>query len=144
MLEEGIAQLVAANAGVQALIGNPARFYPVLVPDDVGSASGPPYPVSSYQIISETPNYLLDGSSPMNQVRLQVDTWSGGLQNASYAAAKAVQAAIRAVLEGYRGTLPDGTRVAVIQVAGSRDLYEQDARCYRTSTDYMIQFYTAP
>jgi len=135
MLTDGIQALVAANAAVKALIGNPARFYPVLVPED------PTYPCASYQVISEVPSYLLSGASPLNQIRLQVDTWSGGLQSASYASAKAVQAALRAVLEGYRGTLPDGTRVAAIFVDSARDLYEDDARSYRTTTDYMIHFY---
>ena len=137
MIEIGIAQLVAAASGVQAVIGNPARFYPVLVPED------PTCPCASYQVISEVPNYLLNGSSDLNQIRLQIDTWSGGLQNASYLSAKQAQAAIRAVLESFTGTLPDGTRVAWIEVSSARDLYEQDARCYRTTTDYMIHFYAS-
>jgi hypothetical protein len=134
MIEVGIAQLIAANAAVQALIGSPARLYPVLVPED------PTYPCASYQLISEVPRYLIDGSSAMNQIRFQIDTWSGGLQNASYLTAKAVQAAIRAVLEGFTGLLSDGSHVAWIEVVSARDLYEQNARCYRTSTDYMIYF----
>lgn len=138
MLESGIAKLVAADAGVQTLIGaNPCRFYPVLVPED------PVYPCASYQVISETPNYTLDGDRGINQIRLQVDSWSGGTESASYAAAKAVQVAIRDVLEGYSGQLPDGTRVAGIFVSNASDFYEQDGRCYRTFTDYMILFYPA-
>jgi len=136
VIEQGIAEFVAASSAIQALIGNPARFYPVLLPENVT------YPCASYQVVSEVPNYLLSGESPMNQIRLQVDTWSGGASSATYAAAKAVQAAIRALLEGFSGPLPDGTNVAVILVSGSRDLYESDARCYRTTTDYMVQFYT--
>jgi hypothetical protein len=134
MLEAGIHQLVAADAGVRALIGAPARFYPVLVPDD------PVYPCASFQVISDTPVDLLDGTLTIGPMRLQVDTWSGGIANASYASAKAVQAAIRAVLESFTGALPDGTFVNYIHVAMARDLYEQDARCYRTSTDFMILF----
>jgi hypothetical protein len=135
MIEQGIAQLVAANAAVQALIGNPARFYPVLVPEDAA------YPCASYQVISDTPVDLLDGTRTLQPLRMQIDTWSGGPVNASYGAAKNVQAAIRSLLEGFRGQLPEGTNVAYIHVAMARDLYEQDARCYRTSTDFVIYFY---
>ena len=131
MLESGIQQLVAANAGVQALIGQ--RFYPVLLPDDVT------YPCASYQVISTSPQYYVDSSKAIGQVRIQVDTWSGGTSNATYAAAKTVQAAIRSVLEGFKGLLPDGTFVKSILVDNALDLYEQDARCYRTSTDYLIK-----
>jgi hypothetical protein len=134
MLEAGIHQLIAADAAVKALIGNPARFYPVLVPDN------PVYPCASFQVISDTPVDLLDGTLTIGPLRLQVDTWSGGIANASYASAKAVQAAIRAVLESFTGRLPDGTFVNYIHVDNARDLFENDARCFRTSTDFMILF----
>lgn len=137
MLEVGIQNLVAADSGVQALIGSPARLYPVALPED------PTYPCASYQVISDIPDYTLDKASNIEVKRIQIDAWSGGTVNASYLAAKNVQAAIRAVLELFYGALPDGTRVAGIFVANSTDLYEQDARAYRTTTDYMVHFYPA-
>ncbi len=135
MLESGLHDLVVGAAGVQAVIGD--RFYPVVLPEDVA------YPCASYHVISDTPSYTLAGDSTLASMRIQVDTWSGGASNASYAAAKAAQAAIRAVLDLYRGQLSDGTRVAGIFVANALDLYEQDARCYRTSTDYIVNYYPA-
>jgi hypothetical protein len=137
MLEAGFQQLVVANARVQAIIGNPARFYPVLVPDE------PIYPCASFQVISDTPVDLLDGSLAICSKRIQVDTWSGGSTNANYADVKNAQEAIRVVLESFTGLLPDGTRVAYIHVVNARDLYEQDARSYRTSTDFMVYYYPA-
>jgi hypothetical protein len=145
VLESGIQQLVVADAGVQAVIA--ARLYPVLVPANVI------YPCASFQIASDVPNYLLDGDQGLEQVRLQVDTWSGGLSNASYADVKAAQAAIRLVLAGraktatesfvpcFKGVLPGGTIVAGIFVVNAIDTYEQDARSYRTTTDYKVAFY---
>lgn len=135
MVEAGIQQLLAANAGVQAVIGT--RIYPVLVPEDVT------YPCASYQVISDVPLYLLAGSVALETKRIQIDTWSGGASNATYTAVKAAQAAIRAALESFRGPLPDGTIVAGIFVANAIDSFEQDARSYRTSTDYMVTFYPA-
>lgn len=136
MLEQGFYQRVVADSGVQAVIGNPARFYPVLLPES------PTYPCASYQVISDVPDYTLDGGQGMNQKRIQVDTWSGGASSASYMDAKNAQAAIRAALETFRGQLPDGTWVAGILVANAKDEYEQDARAYRTTTDFMV-FYPA-
>ena len=135
MLEAGIQQLVADNLAVKAIIGNPARFYPVLLPDD------PTYPCASYQVISDVSDYLLDGTISLSSIRIQVDTWSGGSSGANYADAKNTQAAIRSLLEGFSGLLPDGTRVAFIRVVDARDLFEQDARSYRTSTDFMVYYY---
>jgi Protein of unknown function (DUF3168) len=136
MLEVGIQNLVAANAGVQALLGNPARFYPVVLPED------PAWPCASYQLISDVPDYLLRGVG-IEVKRLQVDSWSGGPTGASYLAVKNIDAAIRAVLDRFTGQLPDGTNVGAIFVANSRDEFEQDARAYRVTTDYMIHFYPA-
>ncbi len=133
MLEAGIQQLVVADAGVQAIIGT--RFYPVLVPEN------PTYPCATYQTISNAPSYLLEGQPTLSSMRIQVDTWSGGTKDATYLAAKQAQEAISEVLDLFKGTLPDGTRVAGIFVVGSRDLYEQDARVYRTTTDYQIFVY---
>jgi len=133
MLVAGLQQLVVADAGVQAAIGT--RFYPVLIPENVT------YPCATYQVISDVPDYLLDGTKGLATIRLQVDTWSGGPANATYAQAKAAQKAIRSVLELYRGVLPDGTRVAGVFVTNAMDGFEQDSRSYRTTTDYMVTFY---
>ena len=132
MLEAGIAQLVMGNSGVQALINT--RFYPVLLPDD------PVYPCASFQLISDVPDYLLNQSRATEVKRLQVDTWSGGASSASYLTSKNVQTAIRAALELFSGQLSEGTWVNSIQVANEVDGYEQDARVYRTTTDYLIFF----
>ena len=122
------------DSGVQAVIGS--RFYPVILPEN------PAYPCASYQDITTKPQYTLDGPTPAFEVRrLQIDTWSGGSSNASFADAKTAQAAIRAVLEGFAGTLPGGVIVAKIFVITARSEYEQDARCFRTTTEFMIHFY---
>lgn len=142
MIEAGIQQLVAASSAVQELIGSPARFYPVLLPEDVT------WPCASYQVISDVPEYTLQVPSALNQVRaqlssmrLQIDSWSGGPTNASYATARAIDSAIRGVLDGFIGQLPDGTNAGGILIVDSRALFEQDARAYRISTDYRVWYY---
>jgi hypothetical protein len=135
MVEVGIAQLVRAAAGVKAILGDPARMYPVLIPES------PVYPLATYQLISDMADYTLDGSAGIEVKRIQIDTWSGGEVSASYLDAKNAAEAIRNVLEGYSGQLPEGTYVAGVFVAQMQDLYEQDARAYRVLTDYKICYY---
>jgi hypothetical protein len=134
LLEQGIAQLVMGAStpalAVQAIIGK--RFYPVVLPED------PQYPCASYQVISDVPEYTLDATPGMISTRIQIDTWSGGTANATFSDAKNAQLAIRTLLEYFRGQLPDGTWVSGILVANARDGYEQDARAYRCTTDFMI------
>lgn len=137
MLEVGIQNLVVADTGVQAILGTPARLYPVVLPDD------PTYPCATYQLISDVPAYTLSPGSNIEVKRLQIDTWSGGPNGGSYMDAKSAAAAIRAVLELFSGQLPDGTLVAAIFVENSTDIFEQDARAYRTTTDFMVHFYAA-
>ena len=137
MVELGIYQRVAADSGVRAIIGNPARLYPVVLPES------PTYPCATYQVISDVPAYVLVGAPPLKVMRIQVDTWSGGPENASYLDAKNAQVAIRAALDRFVGTLPDGTKVAGIFVANAHDEYGQDGRAYRTITDYIVNYYPA-
>lgn len=138
MLEEGIQQLVDANSAVQAILGNdPVRFYPTILP------ARPAYPCATYQVISDIPEYVLGGAAGIEIKRIQIDTWSGGTDGASYGDTKNAMAAIRAVLDGFSGPLPDGTRVAGIFVANGRDEFEQDARAYRCSMDILVHFYPA-
>jgi hypothetical protein len=52
--------------------------------------------------------------------------------------------AINAAIDNYSGSLPDGTRVFGVQLYSCTDLYEQAARIYRVTADYMIQYADAP
>lgn len=140
MLEKGIAELVitgssSAAIAVRAVIGT--RFYPLVPPESAE------YPCATYEVISNPPDYTLDGGQGMNQMRLQIQYRDGGPEDASYADAKAAQAAMRTLLEGFRGQLPDGTWVAGILVQDERDHYAQDAREYLPSTDFMIFYPSA-
>lgn len=137
MLENDLQQMIAADSGVKAILGNPARLYPVRLPED------PVYPCASYQVISEIPDYVLKGKSGLTVKRIQFDTWSGGETNALYADVKNAMAAIRAVIEAYAGTLPNGGIVAGIFVANSHDEFEQDARAYRCTMDVLVHYYPA-
>src|SRR5579871_220706 len=110
-VEAGFAQKVMATAGVQAVLGNPARFYPVVEPEDAM------YPCAIYRVISDPRAVTLPAKVAHATMRIQVDAKSGGASNASYAAAKSAQLAIRTALELFAGLFPDGSKITGVLVA---------------------------
>lgn len=124
-MEAGIQQRLIADSNVSSLIST--RVYPLILPDESV------LPSVTYQRISTVRDYATTGPVSLSRIRLQIDTWS-----LTYAAAKQVDMAIRASLESFSGTLPDGTVVSEIQVDSSQDLYESSARYYRVSTDFIV------
>lgn len=135
MVEAGIAQRISANSGVQALLGNPARVYPMVEPEN------PAYPCARYRVISNPSTYLVSGApARYANIRIQVDSLSGGASGARYSDAKAAQAAIRTALDLFVGTLPDGTKVTGIFVKNETDGYGQDGRTYVCSTDFEVNY----
>ena len=125
-MEAGIQQLVTAAPAVSALIGS--RLYPLLLPD------APVYPAATYQVISCVEEQTLDGPTGIFTARVQVDAWSP-----SYSETKATAAAIRGVLDGFDGTLADGTRVANMWLCDSpADAFTPEARLYRTQQDFKL------
>lgn len=127
MLEASLQQIIATSTDFNALAGT--RLYPVLLPED------PALPAATYQRIFTTPLYALDGRVNFTEVRIQFDTWAN-----DYGQAKQLMVAINAAIDNFSGKLSDGTQVFGIQLDTCNDLYEDAARIYRCSADYLIQF----
>jgi hypothetical protein len=66
---------------------------------------------------------------------MQFDTWAS-----TYADAKALMQAISTTIDNYTGALATGEHVFGVQLSTCNDLFESDARLYRVSADYLIQF----
>lgn len=127
MIESGLQNLITSSAAFTALAG--PRLYPVLLPDDS------PLPAATYQRISTKALYTLDDRVNLTQARFQFDTWAN-----TYADAKNLMAAINTTIDNFSGSLSDGTQVFGVQLYSSTDLYEQEARIYRVTADYTIQY----
>ena len=125
-MESGLYSYLISNAGVIAVLGD--RLYPVVVPES------PTFPVAAFSVLSKVPVYTADGNSGFINYRVQFDTYGN-----TYADAKAVQFAITTAIDSYTGTLPDGTVVGNVMQVSARDLYDSDARVYRTLSDFIIQ-----
>ncbi len=127
MIEQGIHDLLLADTAVSGLIGN--RLYPLMLPEAAM------FPAASYQLISAIEQYTLDGPLGLTQARLQIDAWGQ-----TYGSAKILAAAIHAVLNGYDGTLDEGTAVFEIERDQATDGFDPNSRLYRVQSDFMILY----
>lgn len=127
MLETGLVALLNSSAAVTAINGG--RIYPLLIP--ANSA----LPCVTYQLISTVPEYCNDGPTGFTKSRIQVDTWAN-----DYLDAKNLANAVRQTLDGYSGTLPDGTQVLSIMRDNATDLNDEDSRLMRVQTDWLVLF----
>lgn len=129
MIETNLVELLRADATVTSLVA--ARIYPVLLPDES------PLPAVTYQVIATTPLYALDERINLTRYRIQIDAWAAW---PNYAQAKSLAEAIRVVLDGYSGSLPDGSRIdSIIQIGGT-DLFEPSGNVHRVMAEYIILF----
>ena len=127
MLEQGLNQLLSADPGVSALVGQ--CVYPVIIPENAT------YPCVSYQVISATAEYTL-GSAVEVTKRVQFDAWSQ-----AYADTKFVQTALHNLLDGFNGSLPDGTVVKGAFRDVEIDFFEQYSRTYRAVSEYVFHYF---
>ncbi len=98
----------------------------------------PPTTSATYRVISAVEEMTNDGPTGFVKARIEYNTWA-----TTYASSKALAVAIRDILNGYTGTLPDGTAVHNIWRDNSTDGFDQDSRLYRVQADYFV-IYTEP
>lgn len=91
-IEAGIYAHLIGNAGVAALVGT--RIYPLLVPQDAE------LPALAYQRISGPRDHAHDGPSGLALARMQLICVA-----ASYDGAKALSEAVRAAMDGHKGSM---------------------------------------
>jgi hypothetical protein len=125
MIESGLTSRLLADTTLAALIGT--SIYPVLLPEGTSTAV-------TYRVISKVPDYSLTSALGMVKARIEFNAWA-----ATYAAAKAIEEAIRLSLDGYAGALPNGVIVAnILRDNGAIDGFDQDTRLYRVQIDYRV------
>ncbi len=122
MIEYALCSIIAADSGFNALAEK--RFYPVLLPQSAK------LPAATYQLITTTPNYAIDGRLNFTSITLQIDAWAH-----SYSEVKALAAAIDAAIDDY-----SDTKIHGIQLKSSNDEFVPEARIYRVLSEYEIQF----
>lgn len=129
-IEEGLVYKLQNTAGITALVST--RTYNTRIPE------GATLPCITIQRIS-TPRVHTHDSSGLTGTahpRFQVDAWA-----TTQASAKAINDAIIAVLNGFRGTFGTGASTVTVQGAlvDSEDIeYVPDVNIYRSRTDWII------
>jgi len=104
MFVEGLVKVLSADATVQSLIGNPARVWANIAPDE------PLMPYVVYTTIHSEPVISYDGTNPTTEYRFQFSCSA-----ASYKLAKNVSNAIKNVLDGFIGAIGDPDNVVLEQ-----------------------------
>lgn len=125
-IEEALYSDLTTAAGVVAIAGT--RGYPELIPEISA------LPAWAYQTITSNREPVHSGSSGLTEQTIQITC-----QAVTYASAKALAAAIRARLHGFKGTL-SGLKVHRITVDNDQDgLADEDGATVRVDVSV---FYT--
>jgi hypothetical protein len=127
MIELGVVLLIEANQAVSA-IPNVGGYFGTLPKDAT-------LPAWSYATVSDTADMILGGPTTVGSRRTQIDVYSAD-------AATAIQLAnaIDALLNGYRGTLPDPDATVVQGCFRTNmiDFFDVDSRTYRRMLEYVF------
>jgi hypothetical protein len=120
-IENGLLQELAGNSGVTSILpndvsGNP-QIYWVLAP----KGAKPPYVILSRVATSDL--YTYQGSTGVRDGLFQVDCYSDSKAGVSsgYYTARSLATAVRDVLSGFRGNLPDTNSTPVLQSLLEKD-----------------------
>jgi len=127
MFEAGLIALIQSDQATVALIAN--RIYPLVLPQNAV------LPAATYQVASgSSPNRTLENALQRIK-RLQLDFWGE-----TYSDVKCVEAAIAKTLDGFSGTLSDGTRILMCLRDVPVDRFETSSRFYRVMNEYEITY----
>ena len=110
-------EILTALTSVSPTIAG-GRVYAMVLPD------GTDYPAVTYQRISAETHNSLSGWSGRDHVRMQIDCWAQG-----YDEAKRLAAEVRLAMEGagFKGLMVNDS-----------DDFEPDLELFRVSADYMV------
>lgn len=127
VLEEGLYSYLTATAGITALVGT--RVYAFRIPQHMT------LPCLTVQRISTARTHTHDssGATGLARTRVQFDAWA-----ADYSTAKSISDALRAALNGKKGTLSGAYTIQAALIEEESPELEPQSNLYRSRSDYMI------
>ena len=125
-IESELRTYTLAGAGVAAIVGT--RMYARMLPQT------PTLPAITYQRVDTRRQHDMAGPDGLPRPRMQVTCWG-----ATPAAAYGLAGAVRARLDGYKGTWGTLTIGSCLMV-GERDLDDPEAGRSAVALDFMIQY----
>lgn len=123
-IETALYAEMVADTGIAALVST--RVYPVQLPQS------PTLPAITYQRISGSRTYVMGQPSINANPRFQITSWG-----ATYSSAQSVAAAIRALLDGFKGEL-GSDKHAGVRLVNDYDISDPETGRYGIAADYII------
>jgi hypothetical protein len=127
MLTDGLRSLILAQPAIAAIVDD--RVQPIPAPEDL---SQPLIAYSSPSDVSENAN---DGPVGVATMRVVFDCYAP-----RYGDARSLALLLKALLNGYTGTLPDGTVVQLAESANLADRFDDGSRVSCTSFHALITY----
>lgn len=125
-LADGIFALLSGESTISAIVAD--RVYPLLVPEGVT------LPAMTFQFPAGR-SYPTFKTSGLQMLRMQVDVFGE-----TYEDANAGREALRKFLNGYQGTLADGTKLQNVDLMAPGDTYEEYPRQFRCILEFYLYF----
>ncbi len=136
ILLAGLRAAMLQTSAVTAIIGTPqsrpdgkAGVWCVQMPEEAD------LPGIVLSTISGEGNPSLDGADPLHYARVQISCFA-----MTFAQAKALARAVRNALEGWAGTLPDGTQVGDAILVSEPDGFEEGPFSFHCPVDFEFQY----
>jgi hypothetical protein len=136
MIEKGLKNLLINDPTVASMTGGTAspftpgnRVRPMLLPE------GSDLPAIVYSQVASNYVISLDGLNPLQMKRFQLDCYG-----ANAPAAKNLAMAVHNLLDGFSGTLDEGTNVESCFPNQDVDTFEFDPMNFRVACDFDIWF----
>jgi len=128
MLTNGVVAYLLAQEPVTSIVNH--SIQPIPAPEDLSQ-----YPLITYQCPSDVSENANDGPVGVATSRIVFDC-----KALRYLDARNLALAVKAALNGYSGTLPDGTRVFLAESVNLVDRWEDGSRISCTAVHVLFQY----
>ena len=128
MLTNGVVAYLLTQIAITAIVNQ--SIQPIPAPEDLSL-----YPLITYQSPSDVSDNANDGPVGVATSRIVFDC-----KALRYLDARNLALAVKAALNGYSGTLPNGTRVFLAQSVNLVDRWEDGSRISCTAVHVLFQY----
>jgi hypothetical protein len=134
VLKTGVVSYLLSLSTITSQLAGGNAIQPAPAPVDDSD-----YPAIVYRVASDVPGYTLTGADGMSNSRIVFDCLAP-YNSGGYLIASNLALAVKAALSGYRGTLPDGTRVLFAKVVNVTDNFDDAAYLSRSSVHVLFTY----
>lgn len=122
-----IFEILRTDSELITLLGGTSKIFPIRIPQETA------YPAITYTKLSQSPNHTKTGPSLVDEVRIQIDTYSK-----DYAQLVSIDKRVRTLLDYYTGTIVS-VNVDSIWFVNSTEVGEPELGLKHFATDYQMR-----